>query len=90
MAGIMASIERTEPRRRPLCESAQVRGGHLQYHHLDAAPRGAPMTMFLVLLAALVGLVLWRVLASASSADAAPHGRMSERWLAEHRASPPA
>jgi UPF0716 family protein affecting phage T7 exclusion len=47
------------------------------------------MTLFLVLLAALIGLVLWRVLASATSTDAAPHGRMSERWLAEHRASPP-
>jgi hypothetical protein len=47
------------------------------------------MTMFLALLAAVVFLVIWRVLAAASSSDAAPHGRMSERWLAEHRATPP-
>ena len=45
------------------------------------------MTMFFTLLAAVVGLVIWRVLAAMTSSDPAPHGRMSERWLAEHRAS---
>ena len=46
------------------------------------------MTFFITLLAALVGLVLWHVLAVAPLlSDPAPHGRMSERWLAEHRAS---
>ena len=47
-----------------------------------------PMTIFFTLLAALVGLVLWRVLTVTTLlSDPAPHGRMSERWLAEHRAS---
>ena len=45
------------------------------------------MTMFFALLAAVVGLVIWRVLAAMTLSDPAPHGRMSERWLAEHRAS---
>jgi hypothetical protein len=86
----MVSVQRTELPRRPLCESAQVRAGQLHYHDdRRCFPAATPMTLFLVLLAALIGLVLWRVLASATSTDAAPHGRMSERWLAEHRASPP-
>ena len=46
------------------------------------------MTIFLTLLAALVGIVLWRALTVTTLlSDPAPHGRMSERWLAEHRAS---
>jgi hypothetical protein len=47
------------------------------------------MTMFLALLAALVGFVIWRVLRATTRFDQAPHGRMSERWLAELRASSP-
>ena len=54
---------------------------------LHRAPR-SPMTIFLAILAALVGLVIWRVLSGAPTfSDQAPHGRMSERWLAEQRAS---
>ena len=46
------------------------------------------MTMFLAILAALVALVIWRVLSGVPTfSDPAPHGRMSERWLAELRAS---
>jgi hypothetical protein len=45
------------------------------------------MTTFLVVLAAVIGIVLWRVLAVSALSDPAPLGRMSERWLAEHRAS---
>jgi hypothetical protein len=43
--------------------------------------------MFLALLALVLGFVIWRVLAVTTFADPAPLGRMSERWLAEHRAS---
>ena len=54
----------------------------------DTANGGPPMTIFLVILAALVGLVIWRVLSGVPTfSDPAPHGRMSERWLAEQRAS---
>ena len=45
------------------------------------------MTMFLTLLAAVAVLVIWRAFAITASSDAAPHGRMSDRWLAELRAS---
>ena len=57
--------------------------------YAGVVPRSAvtPMTMFLALLAAVVGLVIWRVITVTTASDAAPHGRMSERWLAELRAS---
>jgi hypothetical protein len=45
------------------------------------------MTMFLTLLAAAVVVVIWRAIAVTASLDDAPHGRMSDRWLAELRAS---
>jgi hypothetical protein len=47
------------------------------------------MTLFLTLLVAAVVLVIWRMIAATTSFDAAPHGRMSERWLSELRASSP-
>ena len=45
------------------------------------------MTIFVLIGAVVVALVIWRVLSVTTLADPAPHGRMSERWLAEHRAS---
>ena len=46
------------------------------------------MTLFLAILAALAGLVIWSVFSGVPTfSDPAPHGRMSERWLAELRAS---
>ena len=73
--------------RRALCRTAHGAGQRRDIMG-DTANRGPPMTTFLAILAALVGLVIWRVLSgSRPSADPAPHGRMSERWLAEHRAS---
>jgi hypothetical protein len=47
------------------------------------------MTMFLAVLAVVIGLVIWRVLTVTAFSDPAPLGRMSERWLAELRASSP-
>ena len=45
------------------------------------------MTLFLILLAVLTGCLIWRVIAVTTTSEPAPHGRMSERWLAELRAS---
>jgi hypothetical protein len=47
------------------------------------------MTLFLTLLGVAIIVAVWRILAVTTSFDAAPHGRMSERWLAELRASSP-
>lgn len=63
------------------------RSPETRYDRCYTAPRGDPVTIFVLLGAVVVALVIWRVLAVTTMADPAPHGRMSERWLAEHRAS---
>lgn len=45
------------------------------------------MTLSLLLLALLIGGAIWRLIVVTAASDPAPHGRMSERWLAELRAS---
>lgn len=45
------------------------------------------MTLILAALLILLALLVRRVFAVAFPVDPAPHGRMSQQWLAGHRAS---